>query len=128
MTGKVYIDKILSEVKKWINNDDKFLLEEDQDSAHGVGKDSHVRKYKESIGLEYFFNASGSPDLALIENIWRCQKQKINDIDHFDDNTLVAAIKRAWNEIEQSTIDKYIDSMVRRMDSLHQRNGDVTEF
>lgn len=107
MTGKVYIEKILSEVKYWIERgDDDFILKEDQDSAHGVGNDSFVRKYKESIGLEYFFNASGSPDLAPIENIWRAQKQKINSIDHFSDDTLVRAIKDAWRAIPQTTIDR----------------------
>jgi hypothetical protein len=128
MTGRVYIDKILSEVKKWIDRGDQFILEEDRDSAHGVHQNSVVRKYKEEIGLEYFFNASGSPDLSPIENIWRAQKQKIKSFDHFDDDTLVAAINRAWSEIPQSIIDKYIDSMLKRMDSLHDRNGDVTEF
>jgi len=128
MTGKIYIDRVLSEVQNWIDNGQKFILEEDQDSAHGVGKDSQVRKYKEQMGLQYFFNASGSPDLAPIENIWRAQKQKINDIDHFSDDALVEAIYRAWAEIDQGAINRYVDSMVRRMDSLHHRNGDITEF
>jgi hypothetical protein len=128
MTGRVYIDLILTEVKKWIDRGDDFILEEDKDSAHGVGENSAVRAYKQEIGLEYFFNASGSPDLSPIENIWRAQKQKIKAIDHFDDDTLVAAIHRCWDEISMTTVNKYIDSMTRRMESLARHRGEMTEF
>jgi len=129
MTGQVYLDKILRpHVKEWIDRGDDFILEEDQDSAHGVGQNSFIRRYKEQIGLEYFFNASGSPDLSPIENIWRCEKHKINDFDHFDDDSLIRGIKRAWHAISQETINRYIDSMTSRLASLASRNGDVTEF
>ncbi|KAH0829898.1 hsp7-like protein [Fonsecaea monophora] len=128
MTSVVYIDQVLNEVKRWIENGEDFILEEDQDSAHGVGEDSSVRRYKEQIGLNYFFNASGSPDLSPIENIWRVQKQKIKQIDHFDDDSLVQAINQAWEDIPQETINRYIDSMVDRMASLALRGGDVTGY
>src|SRR5690242_18318937 len=102
MTGQVYIDKVLSgPVKQWIERGDDFILEEDKDSRHGTEQKGPVKRYKEQIGLKYFFNASGSPDLAPIENIWRCEKQGIKSIDHFDDETLVNAIQRAWNAISQ---------------------------
>jgi hypothetical protein len=128
MTGRVYIDKVLQEVKSWIDRGDDFILEEDKDSAHGTGQNSEVRRCKEQIGLQYFFNASGSPDLSPIENIWRAQKQKIKAVDHFDDDTLVAAIIRCWDEIAQSTVNKYVDSMCRRMESLNRNGGEMTEF
>lgn len=87
-----------------------------------------MQSYKQQIGLECFFNASGSPDLAPIEIIWRCEKQGIKSIDHFNDETLVEPIKRAWKDIKQETIDRYVDSMIDRMKSLAKRDGDVTEF
>jgi hypothetical protein len=129
MTYEVYFEKVLKkEVQRWLDNGDTFILEEDQDSSHGVNKDNPVRKWKEDAGLEYFFNASGSPDLAPIENIWRAEKQQINTFDHFDDDTLYKAINDAWKAISFDTINRYIDSMRQRMDSLSARNGDVTEF
>ena len=129
MNIKVYKERILKKVMEgWINKGDKFILEEDQDSGYDVGQQHDLRIYKEQIGLEYFFNASGSPDLALIENIWRAQKQNINNEDHWDDPTLLAAIHRAWKAIKQATINRYIDSMMERMRSLGMRNGDITEF
>jgi hypothetical protein len=82
------------------------------------------------MGLNYFFNASGTPDLAPIENIWRVEKQRIETMDHWDDASLVVAIKREWQTIKQdrAMVNRYIDSMVDRVKSLHQRNGDMTEF
>ena len=36
MTERVYIDSILEPVvKKWLDNDDDFILEEDGDNDHG---------------------------------------------------------------------------------------------
>jgi DDE superfamily endonuclease len=130
LTQEVYLNKILKEeVQVWLDRGDSFILEEDQDSGHGPAENRNaVRRWTESVGLEYFFNASGSPDLAPIENVWRAQKQKINDFDHFDDATLLEGIHRAWDAIPQSTIDRYIDSMVKRLQSLARRDGDVTEY
>jgi hypothetical protein len=129
MTSEVYINQVLhGPVKEWIQRGDYFILEEDQDSAHGVGQKSSVRREKQLIGLEYFFNASGSPDLSPIENIWRAEKQQIKDFDHFDDNSLLQAICTAWSKISQETVNRYVLSMVDRMTSLAQRNGHVTEF
>ena len=86
-----------------------------------------MQSYKQQIGLEYLFNALGSPNLAPIENIWRCEKRGIKSIDHFDE-TLVEAFKRAWKDIKQETIDRYVDSIIDRMKSLAMRDGDATEF
>jgi hypothetical protein len=128
-TFQHYINDVLSgPVREWIDCGEDFVLEEDKDSGHGTGARGPVQSYKQQIGLKCFFNAPGSPDLAPIENIWRCEKQGIKSIDHFDDETLVEAIKRAWKDIKQETIDRYVDSMIDRMKSLAKCDGDVTEF
>jgi hypothetical protein len=100
MTAEFYIYQVfLAPVKSWLDHGDSFILEEDQDSAHGVGKKSSVRQAKETIGLEYFFNASGSPDLSPIKNIWRAEKQQIKDFDHLDNESLARAICTAQANI-----------------------------
>ena len=36
MSGSVYVDSILEPmIKKWLDNNDNFILEEDGDSEHG---------------------------------------------------------------------------------------------
>jgi hypothetical protein len=51
-------------------------------------------------------------------------------MDHWDDVSLVAAIKREWQKIKEdrAMVNRYIDSIVDRVKSLHRRNGGVTEF
>ena len=73
MSLQVYRDKILKPiVKPWIDkakaNNAHFTLEEDGDSGHGTGKSNICRTWKKKHLLDCYFNVSGSPDLAPIEN------------------------------------------------------------
>ena len=92
MSQRVYIDQILQPVvKPWIEAHHDFVLEEDGDSGHGPGKSNIVRTWKESNGLEFYFNCHSSPDLAPIENCWQPVKQHLHKYPHWDDNTLALA-------------------------------------
>ena len=53
MTSRVYKDQIINRpVKQWIERGDDFILEEDQDSAHGVADNNNeVHRAKESSDL-----------------------------------------------------------------------------
>ena len=52
-----------------------FILEEDSDSGYRGGKANNlVRRWKQEMGLKYYFNCPGSPDLAPIENLWQVPK------------------------------------------------------
>lgn len=64
------IDQILKpHVKPLLQAGGWFVLERDSDSGHGSADNNNmVRRWKEKHGLEYFFNAPKSPDLACIEN------------------------------------------------------------
>lgn len=49
----------------------------DNDSSHGtLSHDSIVKRYLEELKVEWYANPSRSPDLAIIEKVWRMQKQK----------------------------------------------------
>ena len=79
MSQRVYIDHILQLiVKPWIEAHYDFVLEEDGDSGYGPGKLNIVRTWKETNGLEFYFNSHSSPNLAPIENCWQPVKQQIN--------------------------------------------------
>ena len=72
MSLKAYIDQILEPVvKPWIDRGDDFCLEEDGDSGHGPSKKNIVRTWKESHGLQSYFNSASSPDLSPIKNCWQ---------------------------------------------------------
>ena len=75
MSQKVYIDQILeSIVKPWINVHHDFVLEEDDDLGHRLGKSNIVHTWKEVNGLEFYFNYYLLSDLTPIENCWQSVK------------------------------------------------------
>jgi hypothetical protein len=129
MTQAVYLDTVLKgPVQKWLDNNESFLLEEDQDSGHGTSTSNLVRTWKEDNNVDYYFNASGSPDLSPAENVIRAIKQCIQAFDHFDDDTLHCAVFRAWDSVSQTTINSYIDSMPERMRELSKMDGEMTKY
>ncbi|KAM0721556.1 hypothetical protein Q7P37_002481 [Cladosporium fusiforme] len=81
MTSDCYVNQILKPVvKPWLEQVaqgrlDPFTLEEEREGAYGIGRDSKVRHFKKEIGLTYYFNERGSPDLAPLENCWMPLKQ-----------------------------------------------------
>jgi len=68
-------------VKPWLERGDDFVLEEDQDSGHGMkGKKPQknlIQEWKREHHLEYYFNGSHCPDLVPIEDAWLAMKQFI---------------------------------------------------
>ena len=65
-------------------------------------------------GLKHYFNTPGSPDLSPIENCWRVVKQYIRANFQIESNIMELAVE-GWRQLSQSTINGYVDSMVRRM-------------
>ncbi len=85
---KIYLEQILkSIVKPWIENQARFVLEEDGDSGHGKGKSNIIRSWKNENQLEHYFNCPLSPDLSPIENIRLVLKQEPKKYPHWDDQT-----------------------------------------
>jgi hypothetical protein len=88
MTAQGYVDNILAPVvKPWIQSHSPFVLEEDRDSGHGVGKGNTaatmlVKEWKQNNSLKSYFNCSGSPDFAPIENAWQPCKQYVRKFPH----------------------------------------------
>ncbi|PNP57750.1 hypothetical protein FNYG_15181 [Fusarium nygamai] len=107
MTQQVYLNNILKPFIRELRNRGRyFVLEEDGDSGHGLGKNNPVRAWKEQEGLEYYFNCSGSPDFAPIENAWKVPKQYTRQYPHWDTDTLVKLVKEGWKELKQETINR----------------------
>ena len=72
MSHKKYVEILKEHVKPMLDRGEKFIMEEDRDSAHGMAENNNiVRRYKEEIGLDYYFNPSKSPDLSVIESVFQ---------------------------------------------------------
>ena len=80
--------KRFNSMKDWLERDDKFVLQEDRDFAHGTGANNKVRSWKEQHNLLYYFNSINSLDLTPIENCWRPLHQHIENVVVVDDDEL----------------------------------------
>lgn len=77
-----------------------FIIAEDKDAAHGMGRDSYVRKWKDEKGLSYYFNERGSPDLALKDNCWMPLKANARRHPHWDDQTVRGLCIDRWDHTQ----------------------------
>lgn len=72
---KPYIEPALQAARK---EDWEFVLEEDGDGAHGTRSLKNiVVEWKKKTGIQYYANPPTSPDLSIIENVWRRLKQNV---------------------------------------------------
>ena len=130
MTAKYYRDGILEgQVKPWLDAGAEFILEEDQDSAHGVPRTGKgiVQQWKRQNNLQHYFNCSGSPDLSPIENSWQPLKQALASTPHWDLPTIKDIVDTAWEEkLKQKSINKWVNSMPKRFKDVIEFRGEIT--
>lgn len=130
MTHDCYINQILKPVVvPWIEAGERFFLEEDGDSGHGYGKlNNKVMKFKEENGIKAYKNSPGSPDLVPIENAWIKPKSKIRTQPHNDIETLRQLAEEGWAELSQESINRWVDSVPRRLEACIECGGKMTGF
>ena len=103
-------------------------MEEDGDSGHGPGKSNIVRTWKEKNGLESYFNCHNSPDLAPIKNCWQLVKQTLCKYPHWDDTDIKESIYEGWTYMSQKLINKKIESMPERLQTVKDGEGKMTDY
>ena len=106
------------------------MLEEDGDSGYGGGnskRENIVKEWKKTYGLKHYFNIPGSPDLSLIENCWRAVKQYIRANLRLGVNIMELAVK-GWRRLTKEKINRYVDSMIRRMQDMLKGEGLMTRW
>jgi transposase len=79
-----------------------------------------------------------SPDLNLIERVWKHLKEWVYDhypellnMTGIGDNfkiAMVDALKEAWNAIEEDFLDKLVRSMKRRVQAVYDAEGWYTKY
>lgn len=125
---QTYRDEILEKaVGPWLARGDQFILEEDGDSGYSTGKKNNiVRDWKEKRGLKHFFNTPGSPDLSPIENAWNVVKQHIAKFPSRTEDDLRNLAIEGWDTLSQESINRWVDSMVQRMEDVVEGEGKMT--
>ena len=106
-----YRDQILEPVvKKWLQTDPLFILEEDNDSGHGGGSQVNlVARWKRDNQLDYYFNSPNSPDLSPIENCWQVMKQHLKKFPHWDEFETRELACEGWGNVSQDFINDRVN-------------------
>ena len=107
------------------------ILLEDNATEHGTytSEASLVPTMKRAYKIKCRANPANSPDLNLIEKVWRIVKQrlKVNYPPFQYRKTLWDAIQREWRDIqryEMETLRGYILDLPRRYMEVIRRDGD----
>jgi transposase len=90
----------------------------------GGKADNKVKQLKRRLGIKSEANCPESPDLNLIETIWRIIKQRLKNRGLIDNATeLRRAIEKEWDQITLAEINKAISSMPNRVAAVRERDG-----
>ncbi len=69
-----------------------------------------------------------SPDLSTIENIWHIIKWKIHQRRPWSLQQLETYIRQEWDQIPTPKLQKLVNSMPRRLQTVLKRRGDATPW
>jgi len=71
-----------------------------------------------------------SPDINLIEAIWRLMKARISKLipRPQNNNDMIEAIQAQWDSITEHDLGEILDTMIDRVDALVSANGGSTKF
>jgi hypothetical protein len=86
------------------------------------------KKWKRKNHPTTYFNCSGSPDLALIENAWQFTKHHVCKFPHFAKENTIQLATEGWEGITQSWINKRIDTMPQRLQDVIDMDGHMTKW
>jgi hypothetical protein len=108
-----------------------FFCVEDNSNVHGKTDTKKNRGLCNAVRLEcYIYSIDWppcSPDLNLIENIWRVLKQRLrnrNPHGGWKLKDLKEAMLDIWeNEISISLINRFVDSIPERLEKVRMRKG-----
>jgi transposase len=122
---KPYIEKAWQEAKDAHHS---FILLEDNDGSHGtMTTDNIVARYKRLIRIKWYANSPKSPDLNIIENVWRILKQRLKQRLRYEQAPTIDRVKEIileiWDGIDQEEINKLVDQVPQRIDECLRRRG-----
>ena len=87
-----------------------------------------VKNYIQSKQWKLLDHPPQSPDLNPIENLWRILDMKCKNRNCNTENELFEMLKSEWEKIENSTLEKLIDSMPSRCRTVAKSNGYATKY
>lgn len=113
----------------YLLEDGRIDAEFQQDGAK-IYTSRYTREWLEEQRLEVMDWPARSPDLNPIENLWAILSQLVyaGNRQYRTKSALKVAIEKAWDEIDQATLNKLIDSMHNRFDMCISLKGGKTSY
>lgn len=105
----------------------KWVFQQDNAAVH---RSRQTLQWLATQNIDVLTWPSCSPDLNPMENLWGIMVRSIYDKNkQFDTiRELKAAVIRAWEQVELSTLENLISSMPNRLFELIQNNGGYTHY
>ena len=106
---------------------DPWILQEDNCPVH-VSRETS--RWKEDNQIQTLPWPAQSPDLNIIENIWRLLKIKLQNQLHRIKNAddLVRIVREIWNVITPQYIEDLYQSIPRRIRAVIRAKGSITKY
>ena len=122
MNSHSYIENVLKKLAlPLLKRDKKLVFQQDNAPCHTAKK---VKKFFTEKKIKVLKWPANSPDLKIIENIWRILKFKLNRIPIRSKAALIVEAKAIWKlYINKYLINKLLESMPRRIQAVIDNKG-----
>ena len=104
-----------------IFNGSKWLFQHDNAPPHKKANREAILLKSDLFDLMEW--PAQSPDINPIENLWGIIETKTKDRKCKNEDELFELLQQAWNEIQEETLEKLIQSMHKRCEQLIASNG-----
>uniref|UniRef100_A0A8R1IDP4 Tc1-like transposase DDE domain-containing protein n=1 Tax=Caenorhabditis japonica TaxID=281687 RepID=A0A8R1IDP4_CAEJA len=113
MDRYVYEDILENTMRPWTraNLGRSWVFQQDNDPKHTSG---HVANWFRCRRVDLLEWPSQSPDLNLIEHMWKELERRLNGIRASNANQKFAQLEAAWKSIPMTVVQTLLDSMPRR--------------
>lgn len=123
-----YIDilnkSLIGKLKDFDGKD--FYLVQDQDRCHISKKTMEFIKDK---GVNTLNHPPNSPDLNPIENCWFIIKKRLSKrTDSYNEKIVKKMMTEEWEKIDESLLQRLVDSMVERIKKVIEVDGNITKY
>ena len=99
----------------------RFLFQQDGAGPH---RPEAVREWLREHAVRLFEPwPANSPDFSPIEHVWSWMEAYVKKEKPYDRDTLVEAIRRAWDAIPQRKIQGYFDGLPARLEAVFDNGG-----
>ena len=132
LTGQRYIDEILEpSVAPFLESHPELVFQQDNASIHTA---RIVKTYMSAKNIYPLPHPAKSPDVNIIEHIWKQLKMLIGPVNHIKTtDQLWRVTKEAWEilkteQIHRDIIPKLYASMPKRCQAIIDANGGATKY